>query len=81
VRRALRRTLRIADSVISDNEVYSLCSMLDADNSGTVCISELVAFLGPTETLSKVDNIPRLDPVTPRNSMLQPSEELTGGGA
>lgn len=46
VRRALRRTLRIPDSSISDGQIFSLCSWLDIDGCGTVEIDELVTFLG-----------------------------------
>lgn len=53
VRRALRRTLRIPPSVISDLEISSLCVVLDADKSGTVSICELVSFVGPEPGISK----------------------------
>jgi len=46
VRVALRRTLRITPSAISDDDIVSLCAMLDADRSGTVGINELVEFVG-----------------------------------
>eukprot|EP00440_Ansanella_granifera_P009588 gb/GFBE01010390.1/.p1 GENE.gb/GFBE01010390.1/~~gb/GFBE01010390.1/.p1 ORF type:complete len:825 (+),score=199.87 gb/GFBE01010390.1/:1-2475(+) len=46
VKRALRCSLRIPKSVVSDQEVYSLCTLLDADNSGSISIPELVAFCG-----------------------------------
>jgi len=45
VRRALRRTLRIPPSTISDPEISAMCTMLDADDSGSVSITEIVAFL------------------------------------
>merc|ERR1712113_1242708 len=47
VRRALRGTLRIPPSMISDAEISSLCALLDADNLGTVAVKELVTFVGP----------------------------------
>lgn len=53
VHKALRRTLRIPDSVITDSEISSLCSMLDRDDSQTVSISELIAFIGPEPEVSK----------------------------
>jgi len=53
VRRALRRTLRIPPSVMSDLEISSLCALLDGDNSGHVSICELVDFVGPEPEVSK----------------------------
>lgn len=53
VRRALRRTLRIPASVISDAEIASLCAMLDQDGSGSVSIAEIVNFVGPEPEVSK----------------------------
>jgi len=47
LRRAIRFTLKIPNYAISDSEISSLCSMLDSDNSGSVSINELVAFIGP----------------------------------
>jgi len=46
LRSALRRTLRIPPTVISDQEISSLCGMLDTDNSGSVGINELINFVG-----------------------------------
>lgn len=46
VRQALRRTLRIPPSIITDAQITSLCSALDADSSGAVSISEMVDFIG-----------------------------------
>jgi len=43
---ALRRSLRIPIDVISDQEISSLCGMLDSDQSGSISIQELVAFVG-----------------------------------
>jgi len=45
VRLALRRTLRIAPSVVADAEISALCNAIDADASGEVSIKELVDFL------------------------------------
>jgi len=45
VRKALRRTLRVPPTVLSDAEVSSLCTMLDADRNGHVSIQELVGFI------------------------------------
>jgi len=45
VRRALRRTLRIPPSSVTDAEISALCTTLDADHSGTVSIRELLDFL------------------------------------
>jgi len=49
IRQALRRTLRIPPTVISDTEIASLCGMLDADNSGAISIAEIVDFIGNEE--------------------------------
>jgi len=53
VRTALRRHLRIPKSIITDENIVALCSMLDADCSGTVNLSELVAFVGPEPEISQ----------------------------
>jgi len=53
VRRALRRTLRIAPAVISDAEITKLCNTLDSDKSGSVSVSELVDFIGAEPEVSK----------------------------
>lgn len=45
VRSALRRTLKITPSSVSDAEISALCTTLDADHSGTVSIRELLDFL------------------------------------
>merc|ERR1719335_451288 len=45
VRSALRRSLKIPPSVISDAEVSGLCATLDMDNSGSISIAEIVEFL------------------------------------
>merc|ERR1740138_712560 len=45
VRAALRRTLKIPPSVITDPEISALCNTLDADQSGSVSIAEIVGFL------------------------------------
>jgi len=46
VRRALRRSLRIPATSVSDQQIFSLCALLDLDGSGAVDIAELVAFIG-----------------------------------
>lgn len=53
LRMALRRTLRIPPSVISNAQVSSLIAMLDKDRTGFVGISELVDFLGAESQVSK----------------------------
>lgn len=53
VKRALRRTLKISPSDISDGLIAQLCSTLDADASGSVSIKELVEFIGAEPTVSK----------------------------
>eukprot|EP00929_Paragymnodinium_shiwhaense_P122829 TRINITY_DN9599_c0_g1_i4.p1 TRINITY_DN9599_c0_g1~~TRINITY_DN9599_c0_g1_i4.p1 ORF type:complete len:871 (-),score=207.53 TRINITY_DN9599_c0_g1_i4:273-2885(-) len=52
VRQALRRSLRILPSEISDAQIFSLCALIDADNSGSVSIKELVDFIGPDVQVS-----------------------------
>jgi len=47
VRLALRRALRISPTVIPDSDIYAVCAALDVDNSGTVRIDDLVAFIRP----------------------------------
>jgi len=46
LRSALRRSLRIPEKVVSDQEISSLCGLLDSDHSGSISIQELVAFVG-----------------------------------
>jgi len=53
VRKAIRVSMKIPDSQVSDAEIRALCGMLDADRSGTVSISELVAFLGEEPAVSQ----------------------------
>lgn len=53
IRQVLRRVLRVPPSVISDAEINVLVKMLDADNTGTVSIAELVDFVGKEPTNSK----------------------------
>lgn len=53
VRMALRSALRIPPSVISDEEIFKLCKLIDHDQSGHVSISEIIDFLGPTPKVSK----------------------------
>merc|ERR1719362_361566 len=45
LRRALRRTLKIPPSLLSDPQLTALFSLIDADGSRTVDVSELVGFL------------------------------------
>jgi len=52
VRMALRRTLRVPPSMISDAQISSLCAMLDADKSGSVSIDELIDFIGTGPVMS-----------------------------
>jgi len=53
VRLALRRSLRIRPLEVSDAQIWSLCSLLDSDNSGSVSIRELVDFIGPDTQVSR----------------------------
>lgn len=53
VRMALRSALRIPPSIISDEDVFKLCRMIDRDNSGHLSIAEIVEFLGPDSMVSK----------------------------
>eukprot|EP00931_Biecheleriopsis_adriatica_P060203 TRINITY_DN36133_c0_g1_i1.p1 TRINITY_DN36133_c0_g1~~TRINITY_DN36133_c0_g1_i1.p1 ORF type:complete len:790 (-),score=159.63 TRINITY_DN36133_c0_g1_i1:46-2415(-) len=53
VRRILRRVLRIPASQVSDQEIASLCGMLDLDNDGYVSVDELVAFVGMEPEVSR----------------------------
>ncbi|CAE7566006.1 unnamed protein product [Symbiodinium pilosum] len=46
VRQVLRRAMRIPPSVISDQQIWRLCAMLDVDKSGAISISELTQFVG-----------------------------------
>jgi len=46
VREAFRTSLKISAEQVSDADIQALCGMLDADKTGTVSISELVACLG-----------------------------------
>merc|ERR1719440_1941704 len=52
VRQALRRVLRIPPSALSDAQITNLCATLDADNSGSVSIQELVNFVGEDAEVS-----------------------------
>jgi len=52
-KRAMRRTLRIAPTVISDAEISLLFAMLDEDASGTINVQEIMSFLS-AESLQKV---------------------------
>lgn len=53
VRQALRRVLKIPPSMLTDGQILDLCAFLDADNSGTVSISELVDFVGTDSEVSQ----------------------------
>jgi len=44
-KRAMRRTLKIAPNIISDAQISLLFAMLDGNQSGTVNVAEIVAFL------------------------------------
>jgi len=71
VRRALRTTLRISPAVISDSDISGLCGVLDADNSGSVSISELITFIGPEPTISR----PRVKPALSESMASAKGEE------
>jgi len=45
VKRTFRRILRIVPAVISDEDISSLCGMVDCENTGFVGIEDLVAFI------------------------------------
>jgi len=45
IRRVLRRTLKIPPSAVADPEISALCQTLDADNSGSVSIKEIIDFI------------------------------------
>lgn len=45
VKQALRKELRISQSMISDAEISALCKKLDVDKCGGVSVDELVAFV------------------------------------
>ncbi|CAE8679165.1 unnamed protein product, partial [Polarella glacialis] len=79
VRKALRRSLRIPPAIISDNEISSLCALLDADNSGTVSIQELVDFVGMEEVSKRTGKSflgRKLEPMSPElNSMRRPESQ------
>lgn len=47
IREAVRRRLRIPPTALTDEEIGSVCAVLDADLSGSVCIQELLDFIGP----------------------------------
>lgn len=94
VRTALRRTLRIPQALISDDDINSLCAMLDADNSGNISVSEIVAFVGSEPELSKRTGRrikgAALEPIRPHGATMpgalpdskdMPPEQSTPGGA
>ena len=54
VKTALRRSLKIPASSVSDQQIYSLCAWLHIDGSGVIEIDELVTFLSP-ELIFQVD--------------------------
>jgi len=56
VRKAMRKTLHIPDTLISETEVTTFCEMLDADKSGNVSIDELVAFVDGEKLSRKTGN-------------------------
>jgi len=55
VRRALRRTLKIPPSAITDAEVSALCATLDSDGSGEVSIAEIVEFLNADADIAAME--------------------------
>jgi len=55
VRGALRRTLRIPPTVITDPEITALCATLDGDNSGMISIKEIVDFLNADVDVSALE--------------------------
>jgi len=46
VRQVLRRAMRIPPTVITDQQIWRLCAMLDVDKSGAISIAELTRFVG-----------------------------------
>lgn len=50
---AMRRSLRITQSQISDDDIHALVCMLDKDQCGEISISDLVAFVGSDPQVSK----------------------------
>jgi hypothetical protein len=69
---ALRTSLKIRPTDISDAFVGSLCKSLDSDRSGTVDVKELVEFIG-------VSLPPLASPKPPRSPSYRRS--AGGGGA
>jgi len=53
VKQAMRRSLRIPQSQISDDEIHALVCTIDKDHSGEISISDLVAFVGSDPQASK----------------------------
>jgi Ca2+-binding EF-hand superfamily protein len=53
LRIALRRTVRIPPSVISDPQIASLWEMIDKEGKGSLSITDLVDFLGAEPEVSK----------------------------
>lgn len=47
LRNALRKTFRIPEKTITNSEIASLCDTLDQEQSGSIGVHELVAFIGP----------------------------------
>eukprot|EP00933_Yihiella_yeosuensis_P061091 TRINITY_DN6391_c0_g1_i1.p1 TRINITY_DN6391_c0_g1~~TRINITY_DN6391_c0_g1_i1.p1 ORF type:complete len:785 (-),score=139.13 TRINITY_DN6391_c0_g1_i1:163-2517(-) len=78
VRRAVRRTFRIPPSDVSDQEISSLCALLDDDNSGSVSIEELVAFVGQEPASKRAGKVPltarKLEPM--HDSENDPSNQV-----
>eukprot|EP00747_Dinoflagellata_sp_TGD_P033624 gnl/TRDRNA2_/TRDRNA2_136743_c1_seq1.p1 gnl/TRDRNA2_/TRDRNA2_136743_c1~~gnl/TRDRNA2_/TRDRNA2_136743_c1_seq1.p1 ORF type:complete len:487 (+),score=83.71 gnl/TRDRNA2_/TRDRNA2_136743_c1_seq1:3-1463(+) len=72
VRRLLRRTLKISPTDISDAEISAVCELVDADNSGTVSIDEIVAFLSVVDVKSIQDDYEK---TTAMMKMLSESHE------
>lgn len=53
LRVALRRTLRVPPSIISDPQISSLMAMFDKGDTGQVSVNDLVDFLGANSEVSK----------------------------
>mmetsp|Transcript_1238 Transcript_1238/g.3185 ORF Transcript_1238/g.3185 Transcript_1238/m.3185 type:complete len:761 (+) Transcript_1238:1-2283(+) len=53
VRQVIRRAMRVPPTVITDQQILKLCSMLDEDQSGAISIAELTKFVGREPEISK----------------------------
>lgn len=82
VKTALRRVLRIPVTVISDQEIGTLCATLDRNCTGSISIDELVEFVGTEPEISKrtgketpeqsASQKEQPSPKTPRKQPLRP---------